>query len=79
MELLLEDGRAESFEVELEDRPYRPTVPVAWGDKIDILFDAGDAAFPAQEIRLTILETFQGTKYEDTCISELLIAGWSRK
>lgn len=38
----------------------------------------GSEPYGISKIRLTILEVIPGTKYEDTCISELYLLGWYR-
>jgi hypothetical protein len=39
------------------------------------LADYGDSYRDVKKIRLSILEVFPGTKYDDTCISEVYFLG----
>lgn len=41
------------------------------------MIELDERAWRIKKIRLTILDAYPGTKYEDTCISELYIFGWS--
>ncbi len=70
VELSLRDGRVIEQVKELPDREYRMlNKSTCWTfiDKIEFPEEACTLA----KIRLTILEVYPGTDYQDTCISEL--------
>jgi hypothetical protein len=55
-------------------------VPFVKGEELNLLshvvFDLGDIGFKIKKIRITILDVYKGTKYNDTCISEIYVLGY---
>ncbi len=43
---------------------------------MSIIGDYGDGYAKVRKITITILEVYEGTKYSDTCISEVLLLGY---
>ena len=73
---------------ELKDRDYKVISGQNYFQMLDIIVDGGDPTILSDDmnellneigmttkIRLTIKDVFKGTKYNDTCISELLFYG----
>lgn len=60
---------------EFEDRPYKPmyfeNLFSNYGYRD--FFDSYDGSYPVQKIRFTIEEVYPGSKYNDTCISEIIL------
>ena len=62
-----------SEEIELEDIPYQLIDIKSFTPMASILFDSGDWGTKTKRIKLTILDVYKGTTYDDTCISELFL------
>jgi hypothetical protein len=76
---------------ELKNKSYKKISEQNYYQMLDLLFDEGDPAVifddvdellqeigMTTKIRITIKGVFKGTKYDDTCISELLFYGLSK-
>jgi len=72
VDLNFEDNRDPlSYEFTLDDLPY-PEHKLTNGNTASVIFDFGDDSdrhFMVKSARITILETYKGSKYNDTCIS----------
>lgn len=68
----------ESYIKHLPDVPFKEINLKNPYDNIDIIYNQGDSGRELESyyrIRLTILEVYQGSKYDDTCISEIILFG----
>lgn len=66
----------ESNEVLFNKLEYNEISKNNFGNIITIVGDYGDGYSKITKITLTILDVYKGTKYSDTCISELLLLGF---
>ena len=75
---IIEDEYQDSFsgEIELEDIPYQSIEIKSFTPMASIVYDGGDWSRQAKRIKLTILDIYKGTSYDDTCISELFLLGY---
>ena len=65
--------------IELKQKQFNELNKNVGAPFIDWLADIGNLPYGrTNKIKLTILEVYPGTKYEDTCISELYLLGWYR-
>jgi len=71
IELFQEDGRIIQQIKDLPDRDYRTLNKSAFWSFVDKLDYDSSAALHTTKIRLTIMEVYPGTDYQDTCISEV--------
>ena len=60
----------------MDDEPYRQLLKENFGPDAQVILGFGESAPSVQRVRITILETYPGAKYEDTCISELFFIGY---
>ncbi|MEL6133629.1 MAG: hypothetical protein AAFR59_09730, partial [Bacteroidota bacterium] len=67
------DGQWQEMEVrELQNRRYQPLTSDNLAALAQPIMDVGDVGeWKIRKVRLTILEAYLGTKYPDTCISEV--------
>ncbi|MDL2214586.1 hypothetical protein LJC00_00160 [Dysgonomonas sp. OttesenSCG-928-M03] len=65
-----------STEIDLEDRAYQHIDLNNFMALSDIVLDTGDGALGVSKIKITILDVYKGTTYDDTCISELFVFGY---
>ena len=70
-----EEFRKEEIEVDLPDLPFRELTQENYGVQTHTLVEFGDYAPYMRRVRISILDTYSGTKYEDTCISEVILIG----
>ncbi len=70
-----EEFRKEEIEVDLPDLPFRELTQENYGVQTHTLVEFGDYAPYMRRVRISILDTYPGTKYEDTCISEVILIG----
>lgn len=68
MKLFKENGRVKKLKV--EDLTNKLEYTMNFEDKV--YFNYLELSKPSNSIRLTILEVYEGTKYQDTCISALI-------
>lgn len=68
----LVDGKWYAEEITLTEKAYDQTP----GAMLQIIGDYGEGYMPVEKLRLTILEVYPGSKYDDTCISELYLLGF---
>ncbi len=66
----------ESKEVMLQDFEFQDVSKNNFGNIISVISDYGEGYRKITKITLTILDVYKGTKYSDTCISELLLLGY---
>ena len=69
--------RVETEEIELKDLGYVKVDENTLGQIISVVGDYGEGYMRVQKITLTILEVYKGSKYSDTCISEIFLLGYS--
>jgi hypothetical protein len=73
------NGESKSFKITLDNMGYTADSLQSEGDFHDVfpVIRIGDYADldPMKKITLKILEVYTGTKYEDTCISEIFLYG----
>jgi hypothetical protein len=69
------DGGQDTREITLKQKQFNELNQNAEAPFISWLADYGDGYNRAKKIRLTILEVYPGTKYDDTPITELFILG----
>ena len=62
--------------VELEDLPYQVIDINTFAPMSSVIFSS-DGYPNVKKIRLTILDIYKGTTYDDTCLSELFILGYT--
>ena len=64
-----------TYEVELPDRPYSAINEQSFATQLDIPYDVGEGAYGkrVRRVVLTILEVYPGTRYNDTCLSEIFL------
>jgi len=65
-----------TVEISLEDLPYQEVSSENLAAMMSVLGDYGDGYQKVRKITLTILEVYKGSKYNDTCISEVLLLGY---
>jgi hypothetical protein len=70
-----EYGGNETLVVELEDLPYQTIDIHTFMKMASIVYDGGDGGRDYFKFKLTILDVYKGTTYDDTCLSELLVLG----
>lgn len=60
---------------EYKDKPYSPVCFENLFHNMNYIdfFDAYDENYPVEKVRFTIEEVYPGTKYNDTCISEIIL------
>ena len=68
MKLFKENGRVKKLKV--EDQTNKLEYTMTFEDKV--YFNYLELSKPSNSIKLTILEVYEGTKYQDTCISALI-------
>ena len=68
MKLFKENGRVKKLKV--EDLTNKLEYTMSFEDKV--YFNYIELSKPSNSIKLTILEVYEGTKYQDTCISALI-------
>ena len=68
-------GGKDSTEITLKEKQFNELNQNAEAPFISWLADYGDGYNRAKKVRLTILEVYPGTKYDDTPITELFILG----
>ena len=66
----------ETQEVILEDLDFIEISKNNLSKMMSIIGDYGDGYAKVRKITITILEVYEGTKYSDTCISEVLLLGY---
>lgn len=66
----------ESTEISLDDHKYVQLSNDNLSKMISVIGDYGDGYMKVRKITLTILEVYEGSKYPDTCISEILLLGY---
>lgn len=66
----------ESREISIKDIPFSSISKNNFGNMLSIIEDFGDGYLQIKKITLTILEVYKGTKYSDTCISEIFLLGY---
>lgn len=68
----------EAFEEVLPEHDFVPIDASNFGRLIDVPCDAGDGFFggSTKKVVLTILEVYPGTRYNDTCISEIFLLSY---
>lgn len=64
-----------SHDVHFEDKPYNAEA-IRNGDYYSLSDKVSYYEGEVKTIKLTLLDTYSGMKYEDTCISELLLLNW---
>lgn len=69
------------FIIDFPDAPFPENVPsflyLSLSQKPSFATDFGDMSFGIlKKMRITILEVYRGEKYNDTCISEILLLGY---
>ncbi|MDR0799666.1 MAG: hypothetical protein LBN18_07910 [Dysgonamonadaceae bacterium] len=67
----------DGYIIDLEDRPYQAIDKNNFAAMATILLDGGDGGRRIKKIRLTILDVYKGTTYDDTCISEIYVSGYN--
>ena len=65
--------RIDISEIELEDKPYVKIQKKSFDNMVSIIADYGDGWEKVRKVTLTILEVYKGNKFNDTCISEVLL------
>ncbi|MGH1387508.1 NADase-type glycan-binding domain-containing protein [Kordia sp.] len=70
-------GKKEEFtyELDVKDIPYQEIDLNSFYDMVQHT-DSGDMLLLTSKIEIKILETYKGKKFNDTCISEILFAGY---
>ena len=68
--------RMETYEVELKDQPYVPINKDNIFGLASLVADFGEGFQKIRKLRFTILDTYPGEKYNDTCISELFLVSF---
>lgn len=66
----------ETEEVRLKNLEFREITETNLNQMVSIIGDYGDGFVKVRKITLTILEVYEGSKYSDTCISEILLLGY---
>jgi hypothetical protein len=64
-----------TFMLDFKDIPYQEIDLNTFYDMVKHT-DSGDVMFLTSKIEIKVLETYKGKKYNDTCISEILFAGY---
>lgn len=67
------DGYGDGHVFERDFEAYNPDSPWAFASFIFMAFPDNQSSFSSGKIRITISATYPGTRYDDTCISELII------
>jgi len=68
----------ERIEVELKDLKYIPIDNNNFSAMTQTLADYGEGYVKVKKLTITILEVYPGTKYDDTCISEIFLLGYEK-
>lgn len=66
----------ETEEVQLKNLDFRAITETNLNSMVSVVGDYGDGFVKVRKITLTILEVYEGSKYSDTCISEILLLGY---
>lgn len=66
----------ESNEISINDLEYNKISKNNFEGMVSIIRDYGEGYRKITKITLTILDVYKGTKYSDTCISEILLLGY---
>jgi hypothetical protein len=69
------EAEPKSETIELKQKQFNDLNKNSRAPFINWLADYGDGFGSVKKVRLTILEVFPGTKYDDSCISELYLLG----
>ncbi|WP_442265729.1 NADase-type glycan-binding domain-containing protein [Tenacibaculum sp. ZS6-P6] len=65
-----------SFEKTFEDKKYSSINTNNFYDLVTKVGDFGEGYLKIKKVTITILEVYKGTKYNDTCITELFLLGY---
>ncbi len=76
MKIYDDEEQKDEFEVELEDLPYKENISNHLYSKVATSF--GESTYGlVTKLKITIVDVYKGNKYNDTCISEiLLLSNW---
>lgn len=72
-------GGSESEVVELEDPGWIGVTAENFTAPAVCIFSETDMGFPANRIRIEVLDTYPGDEYQDLCVSEIVIAGYDQE
>lgn len=78
LEFILAEGKDNYFkpgpeEIELQDLPFQEIGDDNCGKLAQVLYSFGDGSVWIEGVKITILEVYKGSKYDDTCLSELIL------
>ncbi|WP_299711167.1 hypothetical protein [uncultured Tenacibaculum sp.] len=68
--------QSSSFEKTFEDKKFSSINTDNFYDLVTKVADFGDGYLKIKKVTITILEVYKGTKYNDTCITELFLLGY---
>lgn len=63
--------------IDLKDLGYNEVNETNYANYSQKLIDTGSSGLPVKKIKLTILDSIQGEKFKDLCISEIILLGYS--